>query len=182
MIKSIFILFIALMVFGTLPAFGQGIYIGAGIGNSYLDLDLEDVGEEAQGISENSTAYKFFGGYRGESIIGIEGGYRNFGNIESSVLDYGVESKTTGWDVEALGRFEIAIVDIFAKAGALFWTTENTVAQIDYTDKESGTAFMWGLGVGVHLGAFGVRLEYEKFQIEDINNLSMLSLSATFGF
>ena len=182
MAKSILVLFVAFMVLGTLPVFGQGIYIGAGIGNTYLDLDLEDVGEEAQTISENSTAYKFFGGYRGESIFGLEGGYRNFGNINADVLDVGVESKTTGWDVEALGRFEIAIIDIFAKAGALFWKTETTVADFDYNAEETGTAFMWGLGAGVHLGALGVRLEYEKFQVEDVDNLSMLSISATFGF
>jgi len=182
MAKLILVLFIAFMLLGTLPALGQGIYIGAGIGNTYLDLELDEVGDEAQTISENSTAYKFFGGYRGESIIGIEGGYRNFGNIETTVLDYGVESKTTGWDVAAMARLEIAIVDIFAKAGALFWKSESSVPDIDYTAEESGTAFMWGLGAGVHLGSLGVRLEYEKFQVEDMDNLAMLSLSATFGF
>ena len=180
MTKSIFIIFIAFMILGTYPVCGQGIYIGAGIGNSYHNLELDEVGEEAKEISENSTAYKFFAGYQAESFIGIEGGYRNFGTIESTFLDQGVESNTTGWDVEALGRIQIAIIDIFAKAGALFWKTESTV--LDFTVEETGTAFMWGLGVGVHLGPIGVRLEYENFQVKSPDNLSMLSLSATFGF
>jgi hypothetical protein len=182
MARLILVLFSSFLLLGALPAFGQGIYIGAGIGNSYHNLELDEVGDEAQSISENSTAYKFFGGYRGASIIGIEGGYRNFGNIETTIEDIGVENKTTGWDVAALARLEIAIVDIFAKAGALFWKSESSVPDFDYTAEESGTAFMWGLGAGVHLGSLGVRLEYENFRVEDMDNLAMLSLSATFGF
>jgi hypothetical protein len=174
---------VAILLLSVIPAMSQGIYIGAGIGNSSYSLELEESLEEAKDISENSTAYKFFGGYRGESIIGLEGGYRNFGEIEGKVVDQGVTSKTTGWDVEALGRIEIAIIDIFAKAGALFWKTETTVEGFeDFSGEESGTAFMWGLGAGVHLGALGIRLEYENFQVETPDNLYMLSLSATFGF
>lgn len=180
MTKYLFVFCLVLVFIATSSVFAQGLYIGAGIGNTYLNSELTDVEDQVKDISENSTGYKFFAGFRGASIIGLEGGYRNFGTVTSMVNDLQYESKTSGFDVAALGRFEIAIVDIFAKAGAFFWKTESKLE--DVGEDETGTAFMWGLGVGVHLGAFGVRLEWENFEVKKPDNLSMLSISATYGF
>ena len=179
--RSLSLILFTLLFLGFSSLFAQGLYIGAGIGNTYMNSEIEQVGNQVKEISKNSTGYKFFGGFRGESIIGLEGGFRNLGTVDTQVDDIKFESKTSGWDVAALGRFEIAIVDIFAKAGAFFWKTNTAVTDQDIPD-ETGTAFMWGLGAGVHLGAFGVRLEWENFQVDKPDNLSMLSLSATFGF
>jgi hypothetical protein len=80
-----------------------------------------------------------------------------------------------------MGRLQIFnLIDLFAKAGAFFWKTENTL--LEQTLGETGTAFAWGLGAGVHLGPIGVRIEWENFQVADPETLSMLSLGATFGF
>ena len=72
------------------------------------------------------------------------------------------------------------ILDLFAKAGAFFWESESVV--VETVIGNSGTAFAWGLGAGVHLGPIGVRLEWENFQVADPEAISMLSVSATFGF
>jgi len=91
------------------------------------------------------------------------------------------ESKTTGWDVEALGRIQlIKIIDVFGKAGAMFWSQDVTFMGQDLG--ESGTDFFYGLGVGLHLGPIGARLEWESVAISGPDNLSMVSLSATIGF
>ena len=78
-----------------------------------------------------------------------------------------------------MGRLKISIVDVFAKAGAFFWKTE---AGGDVSGSNDGTAFLWGLGAGVRLGPIGVRLEWESMEVENPQNLSMLSLGATLGF
>ena len=180
MIRHLLAVSMTSLLFSIAPLFAQSFYIGAGIGNTYLNSEISDVQNQVKDISENSTGYKFFGGFRGESIIGLEGGYRDLGTVTSEVDNLTFESKTSGWDVAALGRLEIVIVDVFAKAGAFFWKTESKVE--DFNEDESGTAFTWGLGVGVHLGNFGVRLEWENFEVKKPDNLSMLSLSATYGF
>jgi hypothetical protein len=82
--------------------------------------------------------------------------------------------------VEALGRFQIAIVDIFGKAGVMFWSHDLTL--LGRTSDESGTDFFWGLGAGVRLGPIGARLEWESVEGGGPDNLSMVSLSATLGF
>jgi len=170
-----------LLVFSLGSSFAQGIYIGASIGNSFYG-DKFDLGNEVKEINENSTGYKFFGGFSSKSFFQIEGGFRNLGTVKTDIEGYSVESKTSGWDVYGMGRLQVLnLIDLFAKAGAFFWKTESGIVS-QVLGEDSGTAFAWGLGAGVHLGPIGVRLEWENFQIQDPATLSMLSLGATFGF
>lgn len=174
----IIVLTLVICSFGSLSA--QGLYIGAGIGNSFFGTNVQ---EQAEDISENSTGYKFFAGFNSPTIFGVEGGYRNFGTIDTEIEGFSFESQTTGWDVYGMAHFEVlAILDLFAKAGVLFWKSESSIVQLAREDKSNGTAFAWGLGAGVSLGPIGVRLEWENFHIEDPATLSAVTLSATFGF
>jgi hypothetical protein len=172
--------FLLLLLFTT-NGLAQGIYLGAGIGNTFFSSEVDDALDQAREIDENSTAWKLFAGYHMTDFLNIEGGYRSFGSIESSISNNIFESKTTGWDVEALGRIQlIKIIDIFGKAGAMFWSQDVTFLGEDIG--ESGTDFFYGLGVGLHLGPIGARLEWESVAISGPDNLSMVSLSATIGF
>ena len=109
-----------------------GVYLGAGIGNTFFSSEAEDALNEVPEISENSTAWKIFAGYRINEFIGIEGGYRNFGNISTSIGDATYESNTAGWDLEALGLFRISMIDLFGKAGVMFSSTEEIRRQRKY--------------------------------------------------
>ena len=171
---------LCIVLFSTIVS-GQGFYVGAGIGNTFFSSEVEDALDQAKSISENSTAWKLFGGFNLSDFLNVEGGYRSFGSIESSITNTLYESQTTGWDVEALGRIQLLkIFDAFGKAGVMFWSQDITFLGVDVG--ESGTDFFWGLGVGVHLGPIGVRLEWESVEISGPDNLSMVSLGATFGF
>jgi hypothetical protein len=179
--RTLMIIFLSFFVLSLGNLFAQGIYIGASIGNTYYGAEFEDIGDEVKNISENSTGYKFYGGFSSESFFQIEGGYRNLGTVKTNIDSYTFESETKGWDVYGMGRFQIfSLIDLFAKAGAFFWKSEAVLVQ--QTLGDSGTAFAWGLGAGVHFGPIGVRLEWENFQVTDPESLSMLSLGATFGF
>ena len=180
--KSIMFAVTASILLGlvTSNAIAGGPYIGAGIGSTFFSSDYRDAVDEIKNIDDNATAWKIFGGFRGPRFIGVEGGYRSFGKISSDISGDLFESKTTGWDIEALGRLEIAIVDIFGKAGLMYWSTDVTILGQSYDD--SSTDFFWGLGAGVHLGPFGARLEWESVEADTPDNLSMVSLSATLGF
>lgn len=158
------------------------MYIGASIGNTWQSatLDAEEVAGEVSEISENSTGYKIFGGFQSEGIFGVEGGYRDLGEIKSTIEGHEFKTSSSGWDIQALGHLKLSIVDLFAKAGAFFWSTD--AAYDTFSGDESGTDFIWGLGAGVSLGAIGVRLEWESMEASELDNLSMLSLGATLGF
>jgi hypothetical protein len=168
-----------LAVAATSSALAGG-YIGAGIGNTFFSSEVSDALDQIKEIDENSTSWKIFAGINAASFLGIEGGYRSFGEISSSVSTELFESKTTGWDVEAMGRLKIAIVDLFGKAGVMFWSTDVTLLGKSYDD--SGTDFFWGLGAGLRLGPIGARVEWESVEVDSPDSLSMVSLSATLGF
>ncbi len=157
----------------------QDFYIGAGIGNTFIATEFEDLENEVQKLDENATGYKFFAGLTTPTILGVEGGYRSLGTL--TVSNYEFETKTTGWDVYGMGHFEIlGLIDLFAKAGMLFWKTESEFVGNSFG--ETGSDFAWGIGAGVGLGPIGVRLEWENFQVADPASVSMLTLSATWGF
>jgi OOP family OmpA-OmpF porin len=181
MLKKILLLAMATALMCPISAMAS-MYVGASIGNSWQSatVDADEVLDEASEISENSTGWKIFGGFQSESFFGLEGGYRDLGKIKSSISNVEFSTKTTGWDVEALGHLELSIFDLFAKAGAFFWSTDSAVSNL--SGDESGTSFLWGLGAGITLGPIGIRLEWESMEVKSLDNLSLLSLGATFGF
>lgn len=182
---TLMILALGLCTLVVSPAMAGGLYVGAGIGNTYFSSNYEDALDQITEIDENSTAWKLFAGFSGSKFLGIEGGWRDFGNIETNSEGEKWELGTSGFDIEAVGRIQIAVVDIFGKAGVMFWSSDFTIDGTSVPDdlfNSDGTDFLWGLGAGVHLGPIGVRLEWESLEVEGDTNLSMVSLSATFGF
>jgi len=178
--KQLILIFAFFIILAATTNFAQGLYLGAGIGNTYYNTEIGEAIEQAQEISENSTAWKLFAGFQLNEFLNVEGGYRNFGSISSDVEGETFESKTSGWDVEALGRIKVSMIDIFAKAGVMFWASDLTYIAENF--EETGTDFLWGIGVGAHFGSIGVRAEWESITVESPNSLSMVSLSATLGF
>jgi hypothetical protein len=158
-----------------MPALASS-YLGASVGNTWqsAEITVDDVTSEIKNIDEN------FGGVTGNGIFGIEGGYRNLGKIKSTIEGYELSLETSGWDLVAMVHLDISLIDLFAKAGAFFWSADSAYA--NETADENGTDFLWGLGAGVSLGSIGIRLEWESMEVSELKNLSMLSLGATLGF
>jgi OOP family OmpA-OmpF porin len=177
-------LFLVMLLFLVYPltAFGAGgFYLGGSVGRSSMETELSAVGTEDLTLDENNISYKAFGGIHLNNFLSAEGGYRSMGEAETEVLGYSLSSSTKGWDVTALGRAGLlGLVHVFAKAGMFFWTTESALDS--QGDETTGSDFMWGVGATITLGSLGVRLEWEKLEVGDLNNLSMISAGVTFGF
>jgi len=71
-------------------------------------------------------------------------------------------------------------LDLYAKGGALSWRSERTSGAS--MASQSGSDPFYGAGVGFYLWKVGVRAEYERFQIKDVDRLEMLSVSVLFQF
>lgn len=176
------LLIVVAVLLAASPGFAKGFYVGAGLGSAFYnsEVEVDDITNEFKQIDENSTAWKLFGGFSGSGVLGVEGGYRDFGTASADVDGGHVETGISGWDVEALGRLKISIVDVFAKVGMMFWDSEGS--HVGTPTSDSGTDILWGLGAGVHLGPIGVRLEWESLTLGSPQDLSVVSLGATLGF
>ena len=156
---------------------GQGFYIGLGVGSASFeddfDVDIDD-------IDDDDVGYKLFGGYRATPNLAVEGGYRDFGKAETGDGANRVEIKSKGWGLYGMLIAPVGIVDLFAKGGVVYVDTDRDAGGIDLGDND--TSFAWGLGGTVNFGAFGLRLEYESFEVDVPDKLWMITLSGMFSF
>jgi hypothetical protein len=154
-------------------------YIGGSIGASFYDTSIEDVTGDDFKLDETEFAWKIFGGVRTVKFLSVEGGYVHFGKIQNTIDMQAVESKTTGWDLFAVGNLAVGPVDIFGKAGILWWRSD---AKIDEAPFDvTGNDFAWGLGGAFRMGGLGFRAEFERVEMEGDSSLMMLSAGVTFG-
>ena len=85
----------------------------------------------------------------------------------------------SGWNLSGMGILPIGEkFNVFAKLGIIFWD-----AELRGFGDDSGEDFSWGIGGGFSFtDHFGVRLEYQGFEIEDSDTVDMISLGASWNF
>lgn len=177
-VSALVLIGVALLVFAS-PGLAQGVYVGGGVGRTTFGTEVKGLTDQASALEETVNGWKVFGGGNSR-FFGVEGGYRDFGTVDSNVLGANFRSGTTAWDAAAMGRVRVPILDIFAKAGVMWWSRETSLGSASATAK--GTDFFWGVGAGVHFGPLGVRVEWERVDIGEPDKLSMVSVSGTIGF
>ena len=162
----------------------SGLYLGAGVGSGTLNADVPTGGTTNPEFSGNATAWKAFAGYNFGAVpfldLAIEGGYVNLGDPGDVVELLPVSASIDGFSAFGLAGFNLGPVGLFAKAGMINWDAELSIAGV--ADSDSGSDPAYGVGAKMQFGSVGVRLEAERFDIEDINDLYMVSLSLVWTF
>lgn len=170
------LLFVVTMSVGATLA--GPLYFGASVGDTSVKVD-----DSAGDFDGSATSYKVYGGYRFMKFFGVEGSYIDFGSPDDSVGGTDVKIDATGWDAFAVGVLPIGDhFEVFGKLGLLFWDTDIHI-QGSGSDSDSGNDTVWGLGAAFIFGKhLGVRAEYELFNIEDTDDVSMFSVGAEWRF
>ena len=153
-------------VIASAAAFGaqaadKGFYAGAGVGQSYVDEGAYD---------DEDTAYSVFGGYQFNRYFGLEGGYADFGQIESGRVGAPSLEGDTAY-LTAVGI--VPITDKFSaygKAGVHRWNLDNALPALTGSTDDSGSDATYGVGVQYRFtDRIALRGEYSRFEIEDID-------------
>ena len=71
-------------------------------------------------------------------------------------------------------------VDVFARFGGLSYKLEKNIGSVK--NKYDGTAPVHGVGVWLTLFGLGIRAEYEKIDIKELDKAESVSLSAFYQF
>jgi opacity protein-like surface antigen len=170
---------------GAAQAADNGFYIGGGITRTSIDTSFEFV-EDAPDFSldDDDNGWKLIAGMRPLDWFAVEANYVDFGSVTSGDAALGGEYELTGIDAFAIGFLSAPFVDVFGKVGAIRWDADGRVSAggVEFSDDESGTDFAWGAGVQARLGSLAGRLEYERFEVDDTDEVAMISLSVTFTF
>lgn len=177
----------------TAEARDSGFYLGGGIGQSQVEIIDDGSIPEIPDFTfdENDTAWKIFAGYNFSLPVldlGVEGGYVNLGSPGASFTILGEEValdvEPTGFNLWGTAGFGIGPVDLYGKLGMIFWDVE--LSATDGTDvataSEDGSDIGYGIGGRFNLGQLGFRLEYEIYDIEDSEDVSMWSVGVEWLF
>jgi OOP family OmpA-OmpF porin len=167
----------------------SGFYLGAGAGqfNAHID-DVDDVDATVDEWDEDDTAYKVFGGYRLNRFLAFEVDYVNLGEPSGSVVPgFNVDSSVDGFAPFVVGTVPLGpYFEVYGRAGYYFY--DATTGVTDALDNrvefdEESEDFVYGAGVGANIGEkFNLRFEYEKYDIEGLDDTDALWLTAAWRF
>jgi hypothetical protein len=157
----------------------DGLYLGAGVGQSAVK-DATAGGN----FDTTATGYKGFAGYRFNKIpivdLAAEVGYVDFGKPSQDIAGQRIDFKLHGGYLAGLLIFPLGPFDIYGKGGALSWKSQSNVGATN--SSRSGTDAFYGVGAAFYFWKIGVRAEYERYQIKEVDRVNMLSVSALIQF
>jgi opacity protein-like surface antigen len=175
-----------LLALGTAPAFAaedSGWYLGAGVGRFNVQIDNPgDVTDTIGSFDSDDTTLKVFGGYRLNPYVALELDYMDLGNPEDTIDSRRVNADVNGFAPYIVGTLPVGPVELFAKAGYLFYDVKIDVDDATVTD-DNTQDFVYGGGIGVTLfDKLNTRLEYEVIDIGAVDDANALWLTAAWRF
>lgn len=175
-----------LPVSGAALAADNGFYIGGGITQTSFDTSSDFVQDAPDDFSldDDDNGYKLIAGIRPLDWLAIEANYVDFGSVAAGDDTLGGEFELTGLDAFAVGFISLPFIDLYGKLGAIRWDADArvSIAGADFSDSESGTDIAYGAGVQARLGSLAGRLEYERFEVDDTDEVAMITLGLTYTF
>jgi hypothetical protein len=200
---------------GTLlPAAAQaGWFVGVGGGGSSLDeqiategdlaalLDELDPDDVSLSTDDSDTGWKFFGGYRFNDWVALEGQFTDLGTVSvsnaSGTYDGGEGSFSGAGDadVEAFGVNLVLswplfdLMDVHAKVGVARWSVDESGSISTDLDgilsasaSDEGIDVTYGAGLGLTLFEhLGLQVDWENFSLGS-DDVDLVSGSVTWEF
>jgi OOP family OmpA-OmpF porin len=173
-------------------AFGDeeaGWYLGGGVGqfNAQID-DVDDVDATVDDWDDDDTAYKVFGGYRLNRVLAFELDYINLGEPSGAVVPgFNVDASVDGFAPYVVATIPLGNwFEIYGRLGYYFYDAtvgvENELDDRVEFDEESED-LIYGAGIGANIGErLNIRFEYEKFDLEGLDDADSLWLTAALKF
>ena len=167
------------LAFLAIPALADesGTYIGISTGQ----MNVRDR-DELSGfrIDSDDNAFKAILGWRA-NFLAFELNYVDFGQPTQTLFGRQVQLEAQGIDAFVILSKRIALLDLYAKVGALVWDAEASVEGLG-SAKKDGSDFAFGGGAQLIFGALAIRAEYEQFMIKDIDDMNLVSVGLTWQF
>lgn len=158
---------------GAANAADNGIYLGASLGQANVDID-----QGPAQIDGDDTGFKIIAGFRPLDWLAVELNYVDFGKVEDGAF----KAEGNAISAFAVGFLPLGPVDVFAKAGLVNSDTKVKVSGLGEAFKSDSTDPAYGVGVQFRLLSLSVRAEYEIFDVDDVDDLNLLSIGATYTF
>lgn len=174
----VLVLSAALAAPGAALAADNGFYVG--LASSEVSSDYAVSSFSSSG-ADDDRGLKAIVGFRPLDGFAIEANYVDMGetrvplSFPASTLSIDSEALS----VSAVGLIALPLVDLYGRVGMARWESE--ASALGGTQKESGTDPTYGAGAQFRVGSFALRLEYERFELED-DSSDLVSVGFTYTF
>jgi hypothetical protein len=182
----------ALLTFAahSATAADTGFYLGGSLGISFVEVaDELNIGDRIEDfdIDDDDFAWKAFIGFQFLPWLGVEGGYVDFGDVQGPSPGGVITAEVDGWNVFAVATLPVGPVDVFAKVGRIWWNVDidfaDDLADLDDTSiSNDGNDWAYGVGAAFNFDRFSIRAELEMFDVDDVDDVYMLSVGAVLRF
>lgn len=172
----------ALMLFNAGARAETGLYFGGSVGQSAIDIPVADQ-VQTLAFDEEDFAWKAYGGFNFGLIVldlAVEAGYVDFGGPSGDVLGSQVEVDANGFSAFGVIGQNFGPLGVFAKVGMISWDADVSVDS--FRSSSDGTDPAYGIGAKFGLASLDVRAEYEIFDIDDAEDLTMISVGLVWSF
>jgi len=174
----------ALLLSGAARADG-GFYAGGSIGSATIAAEVPDIGSVPIDFDESDFGWKILGGYLFDLPVldlGVEAAYVDLGAPSFDVLGDALTIDVTGLSLFGLAGIELGPVGVFGKVGMINWDAELSVSGFGEVATDDGSDPAYGIGVRFALGSIEIRGEYEMFDVDDTDDVYMLSAGLVWRF
>jgi Outer membrane protein beta-barrel domain len=167
----------------SLPALSadNGIYLGAGIGQSNVQFD-DNISGQNFSFDASATGFKAIAGWRFLDWVAVEANYVDLGSGDDNVLGQKIKSDVNGVSLSAVGFVPIGPVDLFARVGAVNWNADLDAPNLGVSGSDDGTDLTYGVGAQFRVWSLSIRGEYEVFDISNADTVDMFSIGVTWTF
>lgn len=154
-------------------------YLGLGVGAAFYKADLSAYGGE--GVDDNSTAFKFFGGYAFNKYFAVEADYYNFTEASVGTPSNNAAVSMTGASAYAVGSYPLnREINLIAKLGVLKWDANLRVNSTAPHNDGTDAAVSLGASFAFTKEVLAT-LEWEYFD-SDNPELSLISAGFRYNF
>jgi hypothetical protein len=173
----------AILSLASAPALAvdNGFYFGASVGAGGVQFDQRFDGQRID-YDAGSTGFKAIAGWRFLDWLSVEANYVDLGSGEDKIAGEKVETDVSGASLSMVGFLPLGPVDLFARAGAIDWSADVTLAGLDLKGSDDGTDLTYGVGAQFRIWSLSFRAEYELFDIADADTVDLVSVGVTWTF
>ena len=162
----------------------DGFYIGGGFGDFSAEIDeLDDIDDAIADFDTDESVSKYFFGYRFNRFLGVQADLYDLGDSETTFLNRTFSAETDGYGVSIVGTLPIAFIELFARAGILFYDLEVTTPSFSDRIDSSDEDIVYSAGIGfTFVERFNLQLEYEVLEISEYDEADAWWLNASWRF
>lgn len=158
-----------------------GFYLGAGLGDFSADVDSLDDADDVD-FDSDEDAKKIYAGWQFNPFVAVQLDYTDFGESSAAVDLLDIRTDTKGLAPVVVGTLPLGPVELFAKAGVIFYDVEIDTPDDTLIDN-SGEDAVVGIGAGLTLfERLSLKAEYERIDIEEFDDADSVWIMADWRF